>query len=131
VVAIAAGAGAAMLNRNSRARAITATALLAVAAFEFWPLPARAHDVLPTAGNRWLASQPASGPAFDCYPANQADRFVPWLMHRPLAFLGEPITTCSDPEVGRKLAALGYAHVIVRGGAASSKLLQPLPSGVL
>ena len=104
--------------------------LLAIGAFEFWPLPARAHDVLPTSAHRWLVDQPATGPTLDCYPANQADRFVPWLMQRPLSFLGDPIKTCSDPELGRKLAALGYTHVIVRGGEASSKLVQPLPPGI-
>jgi hypothetical protein len=129
-VAIAAGAGAAMLAGWSRGGQIAAAVLLLVGAFEFWPLPARAHDVLPTAAHRWLASQPANGPAFDCYPANQADRFVPWLMQRPLSFLGENIKTCTDPELGRKLAALGYTHVVVRGGEASSKILQPLPPGI-
>ena len=129
-IALAAGAGAAMLASQSRAGRIAATALLAVGAFEFWPLPVRAHDVLPTAAHRWVASQPASGPALDCYPANQADRFVPWLMQRQLSFLGENIKTCTDPELGRKLAALGFTHVIVRGGAVSSKLLQPLPAGI-
>jgi hypothetical protein len=119
-----------MLINRSRSGMIAATALLVVGAFEFWPLPARAHDVLPTAGHRWLASVPANEPSFDCYPANQADRFVPWLMRRQLAFLGERITTCSDPDLGRKLAALGYTHVIVRGGKASSKLLQPLAPGI-
>ena len=51
-------------------------------------------------------------------------------MQRQLSFLGDKIKTCSDPEIGRKLAALGYTRVIVRGGAASSKLPQPLPSGI-
>jgi hypothetical protein len=129
-VAIAAGAGTAMLASYSRRGRVVATVLLAIAAFEFWPLPVRAHDVLPTAAHRWLATQSATGPAFDCYPANQVDRFVPWLMQRDLSFLSEKIKTCNDPEIGRTLAALGYTHVIVRGGDASSKLPQPLPSGL-
>jgi len=129
-VALAAGAGAAMLAGHSRSGKIAATVLLIAGAFEFWPLPVRAHDVLPTSAHRWLVAQPVSGPALDCYPANQADRFVPWLMQRELSFLGSAIKTCSDPELGRKLAALGYRYVIVRGGAASSKLTQPLPPGI-
>jgi hypothetical protein len=129
-VAIAAGAGAAMLAAYSRRGQIAAAVLLAIGAFEFWPLPVRAHDVLPTSAHRWLVAQPSTGPALDCYPANQADRFVPWLMQRQLSFLGHEIKTCSDPELGRKLAALGFTHVIVRGGEASSKLVQPLPSGI-
>jgi len=129
-VAIAAGAGAAMLAGTSRTGQVSAIALLVVGVFEFWPLPVRAHDVLPTAAHRWIASQSADGPAFDCYPANQADRFVPWLMQRQLSYLGDQIKTCGDPEIGRKLAARGYTHVIVRGGDASSKLPQPLPVGL-
>jgi hypothetical protein len=129
-VAIAAGAGAAMLMRQSRGGRVAAVLLLAVGIFEFWPLPARAHDVLPTAGHRWLATQPDDGPALDCYPANQADRLVPWLMNRQLSFLSASMPTCSDPELGKKLAALGYTHVIVRGGAAASKLIVPLPAGI-
>jgi hypothetical protein len=129
-VAIAAGAGAAMLASASRTGQVSAAVLLVVGAFEFWPLPVRAHDVLPTAAHRWLASQSADGPAFDCYPANRADRFVPWLMQRQLSYLGDQIKTCSDPEIGRKLAALGYTRVIVRNGEASSKLPQPLPTGL-
>jgi hypothetical protein len=129
-VAIAAGAGAAMLIGYSRGGRVVAAALLVVGAFEFWPLPARAHDVLPTAAHRWLATRPDQGPSLDCYPANQADRYVPWLMKRRLSFLGTNIPTCSDPELGRKLAALGYTHAIVRGGAAASKLVTPLPAGL-
>jgi hypothetical protein len=130
MVAIAAGAGAVMLMKHSRAGRIAAVMLLAVGVFEFWPLPARAHDVLPTAGHRWLTAQADTTAALDCYPANQADRFVPWLMKRELSFLNSAVPTCSDPELGRKLAALGYAHIIVRGGAAASKLLVPLPPGI-
>src|SRR5262245_26911462 len=129
-IAIAAGAGAAMLARASRGGQAAAALLLVVGIFEFWPLPVRAHDVLPTAAHRWLVSQPSGGPALDCYPANQADRFVPWLMQRPLSFLGDAIKSCTDPDLGRKLAALGYTHVIVRGGEASSKVLRPLPPGI-
>src|SRR5262245_33957315 len=129
-VAIAAGAGAAMLAAHSRRGQIAAVVLLVIGAFEFWPLPVRAHDVLPTSAHRWLAAQPATGPALDCYPANPANRFVPWLMQRQLTFLDDTIKTCSDPELGQKLPALGYTHLIVRGGEASSKLVQPLPSGV-
>jgi hypothetical protein len=129
-VAIAAGAGAAILLKHSRGGRIAATALLALGVFELWPLPARAHDVLPTAGHRWLATQTDDSPALDCYPANQADRFVAWLMKRQVSFLSVDIPTCTDPELGQKLAALGYTHIIVRGGTAASKLLSPLAPGI-
>ena len=54
MVAIAAGAGAAMLAGRSRGGQIAAAILLLIGTFEFWPLPVRAHDVLPTAAHRWL-----------------------------------------------------------------------------
>ncbi len=55
MVAIAAGAGAAMLASRRRVGQIAAATLLLIGAFEFFPLPVRAHDVLPTAAHRWLA----------------------------------------------------------------------------
>ena len=51
-------------------------------------------------------------------------------MKRPLSFLDATIPTCTDPELGKRLAALGYSHIIVRGGEAASKLVSPLPPGI-
>jgi hypothetical protein len=51
-------------------------------------------------------------------------------MKRQVSFLSVDIPTCTDPELGQKLAALGYTHIIVRGGTAASKLLSPLAPGI-
>ena len=81
-VAVAAGAGAAILARQSRAGLMIATCLLTVATIEYLPLPWRAHDVLPTAGHRWLARQAHADRIFDCTQDDPAQAAVPALMNR-------------------------------------------------
>jgi hypothetical protein len=130
VVAVAAGVGAMWLAARSRAGSIAAAVLLAIGTFEFWPLPARAHDILPTTAHRALMSLPPGNRILDCYPQNQADALVPWLMKQEMSFLTPSLSTCGDPQLGLKLAAQGYTHIIVRGGDASSKLLSPLPPAI-
>lgn len=129
-VAVAAGVGALYLARAAPFGRSLAVLLLAVGAFEFLPLPARAHDVLPTSAHRWLASAPGAGRILDCYPRNQADGRVAWLMKRDLAFLDAALPTCADPELGTRLAAQRFTHMIVRGGNAASKPADPLPQGL-
>jgi hypothetical protein len=121
-VAIVAGCGLAWLiaARNhpaSRRYAIargTAACLLAIATFEYWPLPARARDVLPTEGHRWLARLPGELRVFDCVQSSAGDSNTAWLMGHRLGFLGGTIASCRDPYIGTKLAALGYSHILVR-----------------
>jgi len=129
-VAVAAGVGARWLARASPLGRSVAILLLAVGAFEFLPLPARAHDVLPTSGHRWLASAPGVERILDCYPHNRADARVAWLMRRDLALLDASLPTCADPELGTRLAAQRFTHMIVRGGSAASKPADPLPHGL-
>jgi hypothetical protein len=128
--AVAAGAGAAFLFAHSAAGRRTAIALLALAVFEYWPLPARAHDVLPTAAHRWLAEQPSAGPVLDCYPGSDTERAIAWLMQRQVSFLDSSIRSCANPELGVELAGLGYTQVLVRRSPAASKLPFPLPPGI-
>lgn len=121
-VAIAAGFGVAWLvDRRAEAETrrrtpgrIAAVILVTIAAFEYWPLPARARDVLPSEGHRWLATQRGRLRAIDCVEASLADANTAWLTGHGLGFLGGPVATCRDPFLGPKLAALGYTHVIVR-----------------
>ena len=120
-VAIAAGAGAAILARQSRAGLMVATCLLIFATFEYLPLPWRAHDVLPTAGHRWLTRQPHADPIFDCTYGDPAQAAVPSLMNRRMSFLSSDIPTCADPEIGIKLASLRYTHMVVRLGPRDSQ----------
>lgn len=130
MVAVAAGAGAVLLAAHSRAGRRAATALLLLAAFEYWPLPARAHDVLPTEAHRWLASVPVEGRVLDCYPGSQTETMIPWLMRRQVSFLDSSIKTCSNPQLGVELAGLGYTQVLVRRSPAASKLPTRLPPGL-
>lgn len=61
-LALAAGLGLAALARTGRAGRLAAVVLCVIASFEYWPQPAMARDVLPTAAHRWLARQsPALG----------------------------------------------------------------------
>lgn len=129
-VAIAAGVGAVYLGRASRLGRGVATALLALGAFELLPLPARAHDVLPTSAHRSLAASGSAGRILDCYPQGHAEARVPWLMKRDLSFLDPSLPTCADPELGARLAAQGFTHMIVRGGKAASRPGEPLPPGI-
>ncbi|HEX7781038.1 MAG TPA: hypothetical protein VF424_17440, partial [Vicinamibacterales bacterium] len=120
-VAIAAGAGAAILARQSRTGLMGASSLLIIAAIEYLPLPSRAHDVLPTAGHRWLAQQPHAHRIFDCVSGDPAQVSVPSLMKRSVSFLSTDISTCADPQIGIKLASRGYTHMVVRLGPADSQ----------
>lgn len=129
MLSLAAGAGAALLLGTPVRRRL-AIALLAVAVFEYWPLPARAHDVLPTSAHRWLAASPDEGRILDCYPGTATQIAIPWLMQRDVTFLGSTVVSCSDPQIGLKLAGTNVTQVLVRHGNAASKLPSPLPPGI-
>jgi hypothetical protein len=120
-VAVAAGAGAAILVRQSRAGLMVATCLLIIAAIDYVPLPWRAHDVLPTAGHRWLTRQPHADRIFDCTDGDPAQAAVPSLMNRTVSFLSSDVPTCADPQIGIKLAGLRYTHMVVRLGPRDSQ----------
>ncbi len=130
MVAIAAAVGAVALSRQSLSGRRVATVLLVVAAIEYLPLPARAHDVLPTTAHRWLASEPARGVTLDCLPWRSSDATVPWLMGRDVRFLDQTLESCGDPQLGLKLAGLQVQQVLVRKGRVASPLPTPLPAGL-
>jgi hypothetical protein len=128
-VALAAGAGAVLLARMSSIGRYAAGALLVAGVLEYSPLPARAHDVLPSAAHRWIANQP-SARAIDCFPSGGSEDQVPWLTGRPLSLLNDDISSCSEPEIVGELVAHGYTHVIERVRIATTPLPQPLPQGL-
>jgi hypothetical protein len=121
-VTLLAGAGAARLARVSSLGRVAAALLLAIATFEACPFPWRSHDVLPTQAHRWLADRPSEGRILDCVNRSPEDQTVPLLMKRPIEPLGVTVSTCADPDLGPRLAALGFAHVIVRHDADVSVL---------
>ncbi len=130
MVSLAAGAGAMLVAQHSTIGRRIVSGLLVVAAFEYWPLPARAHDVLPTSAHRWLASMPDEGRTLDCYPGTATESQIPWMMQREVLFLGSTLPNCGDPQLGMKLAGMNVAQVLVRRSAAASKLPTPLPVGL-
>lgn len=113
-LALAAGAGLAWLTYRSRVARLIGMGLVVLAAFEYWPLPAHARDVLPTRGHRWLADGAPEWRTLDCVALEPALYQVPWLMRQHVDFLGAATPSCRDPYLGPKLAARGYTHVLVR-----------------
>jgi hypothetical protein len=130
LAAVLAGAGVMLLrSAGSTGRALTGV-LLAVAIFEYWPWPARAHDVLPSSGHRWIANLPDAHKTLDCFPNIPSEQTIPSLMPQPVTLLSPSLPTCSDPTLGATLAARDYTHVIVRDRKTSSRLASPLPEGL-
>ena len=127
--AVAAGAGVTLLAARASWGRAAAAALIAIGILEYLPLPARAHDVLPTSAHRWLASNHA-GRTLDCYPGSATQATVPALLGHDLTFLDSSIRSCGDPQLAARLAGMGYTHVLVRHGTAASKLPTPLPIGI-
>lgn len=89
-------------------------ALVALGAAEYavWP-PSLSRDVLPTPAHRWIMEQPDATRVLDCAPLTPASASVPWLSAYRIALLGGNITDCSEPNLGAKLSAAGYTHLLV------------------
>ena len=124
MIALLAGMGAMCLWRaagrspaRTRARRTVATLLLAAAAIEYAPLPARAHDVLPTSAHRWLAGREPRVRVLDCVEPSPHDALVPWLMRQDLSALPPALPSCDEQQAAARAATLGFRYAIVRGGA--------------
>jgi hypothetical protein len=100
---------------TAKTQAVIAGALLVIAAIEYWPLPARSRDVLPTSAHRWLATEPLPMRVLDCVPSSPAETLVPRFMERDLSTLSPSVPTCYEPNLTQQLATLGYTHLIARG----------------
>jgi hypothetical protein len=137
MAALLAGGGAACLRRWPAGRRM-ATLLLGLAVLEYAPFPPwRWRDVLPTRAHRWLAGQPGPLRVLDCVgPARTSDLFALGLFPHEISLLGGTLITrggrnesvgatsfddCGEPELGPKLAALGYTHVVVRQDSATGR----------
>jgi hypothetical protein len=130
LIALPAGLGLVMIAARSRRGRLIAAALAALLVVEYWPLPARAHDVLPTTAHRWLADTPIEGRILDCYPFSLAEGTIPWLTGRDVTFLGDTLTSCNDPKLGERLSAVGIQRMLVRRNRVASQPTHPLPQGV-
>lgn len=125
-VALLAGIGLAIVWKRQRGAAV---ALLAVAAIEYAPLPARSRDVLPTAGHRWIASQP-HGRALDCVQPSQEEALVSWLMGKDLGTLSPALPSCTELNIAQQAATLGYTHIISRTASGAPGIVLPSRPGL-
>ena len=135
MTALLAGAGAARLwHWPTSAGRRAAALLLALAVLEYAPLPPwRWRDVLPTRAHRWLAGQPGPQRVLDCVPPSRAsDLFALGLFPHEVSLLGGRFDDCAEPQLGPKLAALGYTHVVVRRDSPAGRWMadRPTPGGL-
>jgi hypothetical protein len=130
LTALMAGAGVTLLRATGTLGRSAVAVLLAFAVFEYWPLPARAHDVLPSSGHRWIANQSGASRTLDCFPDQPSEHTIPALMPQPITLLSPSLSTCSDPTLGSTLAARDYTYVLVRDRKTASRLATPLPQGL-
>jgi hypothetical protein len=111
-----AGIGVDYLRRTGTRRAqIGCLALVALAAGEYmvWP-PALWRDVLPTSAHRWIMRQPDRLRVLDCTPLTLESASVQWLTGHRVSLLTGALDDCLEPDLPRKLAAVGYTHLLVR-----------------
>jgi hypothetical protein len=113
-----AGAGVAqLLQRGSRVSVTAAAVLLAVAVFEYLPPLPLSRDVLPTPAHRALADVD-NARVLDCTtltPGQTAG--LDWLMRGEVVFSAGWFADCAEPELGSKLAAFRFTHLLVRRDA--------------
>jgi hypothetical protein len=126
-----AGGGAACLWRWPTSTGRRAVALLlGLAALEYAPLPPwRWRDVLPSRAHRWLAGQPGPLRVFDCVPPfRTSDLLALRLFPHEVSLLGGSFDDCGEPQLGHKLAALGYTHVVVRRDSPAGRWMAGRPA---
>lgn len=111
-----AGIGVDFLRRAASHRAQTVcAALVALVAVEYAVAPhALSRDVLPTTAHRWVMKQPGEARTFDCTPLEQESVPVQWLTRDRVTLPGGSTSDCTEPNLPHKLAATGYAHLLVR-----------------
>jgi hypothetical protein len=114
----------------ARTASFALTLALSLAVFEYWPLPGRARDVLPTGAHRWLASQPGTFQTLDCTQRTAAEQALPWLLRRRIDLLPARIADCADPDLVPKLAVFGYSHLLVRTANAPDWARGVTPEGL-
>ena len=118
MAALLAGIGVEYLRRTGSRRAqIVWLALVALAAGEYmvWP-PALWRDVLPTSAHRWVTRQPDRPRVLDCARLTPESASVQWLTGHRVSLLTGAVDDCLEPDLPRKLAAVGYTHLLVRRG---------------
>lgn len=134
MVALLAGIGIAVLMSTRRTSArIACVLLVALIVGEYVVKPsALSRDVLPTTAHRWVMDQPGLVQVLDCVRFDPPSASVPWLTEHRVVLLGEPFSDCSEANLGDKLAAGGFTHLLVRRGSADAATFdRPLvPNGL-
>jgi len=116
MAALLAGIGVDYLRRVGTRRAqFVCLSLVVIAAGEYlvWP-PALWRDVLPTSAHRWVMRQPERLRVLDCAPLTPESASVQWLTDDRVSPLTGAVDDCLEPELPRKLGAVGYTHMLVR-----------------
>ena len=116
MAALLAAIGAARLLafRTRPARALCAAlVILAIAEYAVRPA-ALSRDVLPTAAHRWVMRQTTGSRAFDCEPLTAESASIPWLTGGRITLADEAARDCAEPQLGTRLWASGFTHLIVR-----------------
>ncbi len=130
MAALLAGIGVDYLRRTgTRGAQIACVALLAVAAGEYmvWP-PYLWRDVLPTSAHRWVTRQPGRLWVLDCVPPTPESASVQWLSGYRISPPTGLVEDCLEPDLSRKLAAVGYTHLIVRRDTAGRQWFAEYPA---
>jgi hypothetical protein len=133
-VALLAGIGAERLWRSPSRGArwlVVALVVMAGAEYAVWP-PHLWRDVLPTAAHRWIAQQPVTTRALDCYPYSRESQSVQWLSGGRIILRPSSIADCREPGVVATLAANGFTHMLIRRSTPESQWFerQPPPAGL-
>lgn len=128
-----AGIGVDQLLRIGTTRArLACLALVVLASGEYAVSPSSSwRDVLPTAAHRWITHQGTDVRALDCAPLTQESESIEWLSGGRVK-LGSPSSDCTEPNLPQRLAATGYAYLLVRRDTADGRWLaaRAVPDGV-
>jgi len=129
-----AGIGVDFLRRAGTTHArITCAALLALVVVEYAVAPqALSRDVLPTSAHRWVMQQPGAERTFDCTPRDHGLASVQWLTGDRVTQPASSTTDCTEPNLSHKLAASGFAQLLVRRDTAAGQwfVRRPAPAGL-
>lgn len=130
MAALLAGIGVDFLRRAGSPRAqIACVALVALVAFEYAVAPSSLwRDVLPTTAHRWVARQPGDVRALDCISLNRKSQSIQWLTGYRVVLAGSSPSDCTEPNFSKKLAAIGYTHLLVRRDTDEGRWLAKQPA---
>lgn len=115
MAALLAGVGVSTLWRRGTTRArMVCVALVFLVAGEYAVAPsAMSRSVWPTEAHRWVHDQAAGVTVLECVPESPATTGAAWLTHARITKLQGLFADCGEPQLGDKLAATGFTHVIV------------------